>query len=230
MVIPCGRPGGDVEGKGAGSRRPGGHTGRCLLGVDVVIVVTNLFLSLRGTGWFPRDPALRFVGTATMFYLIVSIQGSLQAQMSINQSVHFTDWVVGHSHMAMLGFASFAALGGLVHAWQRIPWARYHAGLINHGYWLLLAGVIVMMIDLTIAGLVEASQWKSAAPWIDSVRAAKPYWLVRAITFVPIAAGFLTVMIGLFAGQPGDGLKAIRRDIGLEPVDEIAPRLAQAAS
>ncbi|MGD1072467.1 MAG: cbb3-type cytochrome c oxidase subunit I [Bryobacteraceae bacterium] len=208
------------------SAQIGAITASTLLGVDVVIVVANLFLSLRGTGWFPRDPALRFVGTATMFYLIVSIQGSVQAQMSVNQSVHFTDWVVGHSHMAMLGFASFAALGGLVHVWQRIPWGRYHAGTVNLGYWLLLAGVIAMVSDLTVAGLVEAGQWKSVAPWIESVRAAKPYWLVRVLTFVPIGAGFLFVMAGLFAGAPGDGLKEIQREIGIEPIREIAPRFA----
>ena len=207
------------------SAQIGAITASTLLGVDVIIVVTNLLLSLRGAGWFPRDPALRFVSTGTMFYLIVSIQGSVQAQMSVNQSVHFSDWVVGHSHMAMLGFATFAALGGLVHAWQRIPWARYHAGMINLGYWLLLAGVVVMVSDLTIAGLVEASLWKSAAPWIDSVRAAKPYWVVRALTFLPIGAGFFIVMIGLFAGNPGDGLRAIEKEIGREPVEEIAPRL-----
>ena len=92
-----------------------------LLGVTVVIVVTNLFLSLRGAGILPRDPGLRFVATGTLFYLIVSVQGASQAQMAVNQAVHFTDWVIGHSHLAMLGFASFAAIGGLVHAWQRIP-------------------------------------------------------------------------------------------------------------
>jgi cbb3-type cytochrome oxidase subunit 1 len=209
------------------SAQIGAITASTLLGVDVIIVVANLILSLRGTGWFPRDPALRFVGTATVFYLIVSIQGSVQAQMSVNQSVHFSDWVVGHSHMAMLGFATFAALGGLVHAWQRIPWARYHAGMVNVGYWLLLVGVVTMVADLTIAGLVEASNWKSAAPWIESVRAAKPYWLVRVLTFLPIGAGFLIVMIGLFAGNPGEGLKEIQQEIGLDPVAEIAPRFAE---
>jgi cbb3-type cytochrome oxidase subunit 1 len=208
------------------SAQIGAITASTLLGVDVLIVVTNLLLSLRGTGWFPRDPALRFVGTGTVFYLIVSIQGSVQAQMSVNQSVHFSDWVVGHSHLAMLGFASFAAAGGLIHAWQRIPWARYHTGLINLGFWLLLAGVLVMVSDLTVAGLVEASLWKSSAPWIESVRAAKPYWAIRMMTFLPIGAGFLSVTIGLFAGRPGDGLRAIHEEIGLEPVEEIAPRFA----
>ncbi len=196
-----------------------------LLGVDVILNVANLLLSLRGSGFFPRDIGLRFVGTSAVLYLIVSIQGSLQAQMSVNQSVHFSDWVIGHSHLAMLGFATFAAAGGLIHAWQRIPWARYDPMLLSWSYWLLLAGVIIMVIDLTVGGLVEAHLWQSAAPWIESVRAAKPYWLIRAINFVPILAGFLALLAGLLVGPRGGALNTIQGTIGLGPIKEIAPRM-----
>jgi heme/copper-type cytochrome/quinol oxidase subunit 1 len=143
--------------------------------------------------------------------------------MSVNQSVHFSDWVIGHSHLAMLGFATFAAAGGLIHAWQRIPWARYDAMLLNWSYWLLLAGVTLMVLDLTAAGLVEAHLWQSAAPWIESVRAAKPYWLIRAIMFVPITAGFLALLCGLLVGKRGGALPTIQGTIGLGPIKEIAP-------
>lgn len=211
------------------SAQIGAITASTLLGVDVVIVVANLLLSLRGTGWFPRDIGLRFVGTSTVLYLIVSIQGSLQAQMSINRNVHFSDWVIGHSHLAMLGFATFAAAGGLIHAWQRIPWARFDPMLLNWSYWLLLTGVSVMVLDLTAAGLVEAHLWQSSAPWIDSVRAVKPFWLVRSLTFVPITAGFLALLAGLTIGERGGGLRAVRDSVGLDPVREIGPRLAAAA-
>jgi cbb3-type cytochrome oxidase subunit 1 len=197
-----------------------------LLGVDVILVVANLLLSLRGTGFFPRDPALRFVGTGTVFYLIVSIQGSVQAQMSVNQSVHFSDWVVGHSHLAMLGFATFAAAGGLIHVWQRIPWARYNPRILDWAYWLLAVGVVIMVSDLTVAGLVEARLWQSAAPWMDSVRAVHPYWLVRTLTVIPIGAGFICLLLGLVTGDRGAGLRLIRQDVGLEPIEAIAPRLA----
>src|SRR5579863_3034229 len=199
-----------------------------LLGVDVIINVANLLLSLRGAGWFPRDIGLRFVGTSAVFYLIVSIQGSVQAQMAVNQRVHFSDWVVGHSHLAMLGFATFAAAGGLIHAWQRIPWARYQASLLDWSYWLLVVGVVVMVSDLTMAGLVEARLWQGTAPWMESVRAARPYWWIRTLTFVPIAAGFVLLLAGLVTGERGGGLRAVQQDIGLEPVEEIAPRLAPA--
>jgi cytochrome c oxidase cbb3-type subunit 1 len=187
-------------------------------------------LSLRGSGWIQRDLGLRFVATATVIYLIVGIQGSVQAQMAVNQSVHFSDWVVGHSHLSMLGFASFAAAGGLIHAWQRIPWARYNPMMLELSYWFLLAGVVMMVSDLTVAGLVEARLWQSAAPWIDSVQAARPFWLIRTLSFVPIAGGFLALLAGLITGERGGGLRAIQENIGLQPIQEIAPRLSPVAA
>ncbi len=101
--------------------------------------------------------------------------------MSVNQSVHFSDWVIGHSHLAMLGSASSAAAGGWIHAWQRFLGALH--AMLSWSYWLLLAGLTVMVLDLTTAGLVEAHIWQSSAPWLESVRAAKPFWLVRTLTF-----------------------------------------------
>ena len=207
----------------------GAITASALLGVDVIIVVANLLLSLRGAGVFPRDVALRFVAMSTIFYLVVSIQGSVQAQMSVNQAIHFSDWVIGHSHLAMLGFATFAAAGGLVHVWQRIPWARYNARALNWSYWLLFAGVILMVTDLTIAGIVEARLWQSAAPWLESVRAARPYWLIRSGSAIPIAAGFLALLAGFTTGPRGAGLESLKDTVGLEPVEEIAPRLVRTA-
>jgi cbb3-type cytochrome oxidase subunit 1 len=208
------------------SAQIGAITASTLLGVDVILVVANLLLSLRGAGLIPRDLGLRFVATGTVFYLIVSIQGSVQAQMAINRAVHFSDFIVGHSHLAMLGFATFAAAGGIIHAWQRIPWARYNVTAFEWSYWLLTLGVVIMVTDLTIAGLVEAKIWQSSAPWIESVRAARPYWLIRTLSFMPIATGFLLLLAGLTTGDRGAGLRQVQEEIGLHPIEEIAPRLA----
>ncbi len=194
-----------------------------ILGVDVVLVVTNLLLSMRGSGVFPADVGLRFVGTGTVFYLLVSIQGAVQAQMAINQTVHFTDWVVGHSHLAMLGFATFAGAGGLVHVWERLPRVRFNRQACEWAYWLLFGGVTMMVIDLTLAGLVEARAWQSGAPWIESVRAARPYWVVRAHSAIPIGAGFVALLLGVTTGP--------RRSIQVDRVDlrgasRLMPRVA----
>lgn len=201
-----------------------------LLGVTVVIVVTNLLLSLRGAGLLPRDPALRFVATGTLFYLIVSVQGALQAQMAVNQAVHFTDWVVGHSHLAMLGFASFAGIGGLVHAWQRIPWARYNERAITTAYWLIVAGLVVMVSDLTIAGLQQGRLWQSGAPWILSVEASRPYWVVRTLSGLPLASGFIALLWGLTTGPRGAGLHSASAQVDLQQPSEVEPRVAVATA
>jgi cytochrome c oxidase cbb3-type subunit I/II len=196
-----------------------------LLGVIVIIVVTNLLLSLRGAGVFARDLGLRFVAMSTIFYLIVSVQGAFQAQMQLNQAVHFTDWVIGHSHLAMLGFATFAGIGGLIHAWQRIPWARFNGRLLEHAYWLLIVGVTIMVVDLTIAGIVEARLWLDGAPWLESIRAARPYWMVRSLSAVPVASGFVLLLIGLVTGPRGARSGAARE---LESVKQVGPALATA--
>jgi cytochrome c oxidase cbb3-type subunit I/II len=181
-----------------------------LLGVIVVVVVSNLLLSLRGTGFIARDPALRFVALAVVFYFIVSIQGASQAQMALNRFLHFSDWVIGHSHLAMLGFATFAAIGGLLHAWQRLPNARYNPRAIEWSFWLLTFGISVMVIDLTIAGLVQGGLWQQAVPWLESVKASRPYWIVRSLSAIPITAGFVLLGVGLLSGKVGAGMAAVQ--------------------
>src|SRR5262245_4546470 len=194
-----------------------------IIGIDVILVVTNLLLSMRGSGLFPTDIGLRFVATGTVFYLVVSVQGAVQAQMAVNQTVHFTDWVVGHSHLAMLGFATFAGAGGLVHVWERLPRVRFNRRACECAYWLLFGGVTVMVVDLTLAGLVEAQVWESGAPWIESVRAARPYWVIRVHSAMPIVAGFVALLLGVTTG-PRRNIE-VEHLVDLRGADRLMPRV-----
>jgi cbb3-type cytochrome oxidase subunit 1 len=95
-------------------------------------------------------------------------------------------------------------------------------------YWLLVAGVTMMVVDLTMAGLVEAQTWQSGAPWIESVRAARFYWVIRAHSAVPIAGGFIALLIGITTG-PRRQLTTDRDDaIDLRGADRLMPRAASA--
>ncbi len=196
-----------------------------LLGVIVIVVVTNLLLSMRGSNMLKKDIGLRFVLLATIFYLIVSVQGALQAQMSLNQVVHFTDWVIGHSHLAMLGFATFAGIGGIIHSWQRIPRARYNAGALALSFWLLVIGISIMVIDLTIAGLVQAQLWQNGSPWYESVQQSRPYWMIRSLSALPIVAGFGLLFYGLCSGEKGAGLKLLASQRDEQAVDNASATL-----
>ncbi len=171
------------------------------LGADVVLVVTNLLLSLRGSaGVAARDVPLRFVWFGVVAYLIVSLQGSAQAIMPVNRLVHFTDWVIGHSHLAMIGFASFLAIGGLLEAWRHTPGCSYRPAAANWAFWLLAVGLAVMVVDLTAAGLVQAFLWRQDVPWIDSVAASRGFWMVRSASGVVILAGFVALGLAMTTG------------------------------
>src|SRR5204863_10061407 len=55
-------------------------TASMFLGMDVALVVANLFMSLRGSAnVVARDVPLRFVWTGVIFYVVVSLQVSTQA-------------------------------------------------------------------------------------------------------------------------------------------------------
>ena len=174
------------------------------LGMDVVLNVTNQLLSLKGqAGTVVRDVPLRFVWFSIIAYLVVSLQGSLQALMPVNRLVHFTDWVIGHSHLAMIGFASFAAIGGLLHAWQRTAGVRYSERAANWAFWLLAVGLVFMVADLTAAGLVQGIAWQSEGPWMDSVRASRGFWVSRSLTALPVVAGFVALCLAMLTGPVG---------------------------
>ena len=172
-------------------------------GVDVILVVTNLLLSISilSEGAALRDIPLRFVWTSVVLYLVVSLQGSIQAVMTFNSFIHFTDFVIGHSHLAMIGFASFAAMGGISHVWQRLPGVRQSRRVLAWSYWLMVIGLALMVIDLTSGGLVQASLWRQHLPWIESVRASATYWGIRTASGVILLAGFVAFGASFVTGE-----------------------------
>jgi cytochrome c oxidase cbb3-type subunit I/II len=211
------------------SAQKGAIVASAYLGMDVILVVTNLLLSLRGnSGTASKDVPLRFVWFGVVAYLVVSLQGSVQALMPVNRFIHFTDWVIGHSHLAMIGFASFIALGGIAHLWQRIPGTRYHERMMNWSFWLLAVGLTLMVSDLTIAGLVEAQVWQSSVPWIDSVRAVGSYWLVRTLSGLPVLAGFVLFWASLVTGPRSETIPSPTRRVAAEDMvafEGVSPAL-----
>jgi len=175
-------------------------------GLDVILVVANLLLALVGCmALVGSDLALRFVWTSVVLYLVVSIQGSLQAVMSFNRAVHFTDWVIGHSHLAMIGFASFGVMGGLAHIWERLPGVRFSRRALGWSYWLTTIGLLLMVVDLTAVGLVQAALWHSSLSWMTSVRASRGFWLFRSVDGALLLSGFGAFALSLLIGprQPG---------------------------
>lgn len=202
------------------------------LGVDVIIVVANLLLSLRGcSGIVAREIPLRFVWFGIVAYLIVSLQGSLQALMPINRFIHFSDWVIGHAHLAMIGFASFMAIGGILFVWERLPGVRFNPVAANWSFWLLTTGLLLMVSSLTIAGLVQGQLWDSDTPWLESIRASQVYWWVRSISGIILILGLIALAVSLMTGPrsesawPHSATEATQFETGITVIED-SPGLA----
>ena len=88
-------------------------------------------------------------------------------------------------------------------------------------YWLLVSGLLLMVADLTIAGLEEAYFWQTDLPWTASVLAARKYWWVRLISAVPVVLGFACFCFGILTGPVN------REAEGGEEQAESAPSIVQ---
>jgi cytochrome c oxidase cbb3-type subunit 1 len=165
--------------------------------IAVEFVVTTVVINFFGTLWGRGDALrssmpIRWFYVGMVFYFITCLQCSFQVTQTFQKIIHFTDWVVGHAHLVMFGVFGFWILGIMTYLWPKLcgaPWA--FPKLLGWHFWLSTIGLAVMVIDLTIAGLVVGFMWEALAPWIDTVKAARPFWLVRTVSGVAIIIGQL---------------------------------------
>lgn len=151
--------------------------------IPVITVLTNFFMTMKGNWWqLANNLPLRFVLTGGFFYLVTCLQGPFQATRGINWYLHFTQWVPGHAHAALLGAFSFFDFGGLYYVLPRVLGRQiYSIGLARAHYWFTLIGFFVFYTAFTIAGLVQSAGWHAGVPVSTWGLELQPWWIVRAI-------------------------------------------------
>jgi cytochrome c oxidase cbb3-type subunit 1 len=199
----------------------------------------NIYMTMRGQwGQMLENIPLRFVLTGAFFYLAVSFQGSVQALMTVNRFVHFTQWVIAHSHLAFLGafaFVSSATILYMVPQIVRKPlWSR---NLADAQYWLMLIGVTGYFWSLTAAGLVQASAWVTLGEQVvKAYPVVKPYFLLRSVfggmSMIGVILQGINVVMTIRQTMPSAGEKrnkviADLQEIGA-PSTEFDDRVAAA--
>ncbi len=151
--------------------------------IPVITVLTNFYMTMKGSWWMlSTNMPLRFVLTGALFYLFTCIQGPFQATRGVNWYIHFTQWVVGHAHAALLGTFTFFVIGSLYYGIQRLTGRRiYSVRLVKWHYWLLFIGFSIFYLTLTIAGLQQSVGWALGYPVAQWSLTLAPMWLCRAI-------------------------------------------------
>jgi cytochrome c oxidase cbb3-type subunit 1/cytochrome c oxidase cbb3-type subunit I/II len=152
---------------------------------------------MRGrVGAIHSDLGGKFVFAGTVWYLMTCLQGPLQALPYVQRLTHFTNWVIAHAHMGVLGFAGLTALGGIYFIIPRITGRPlYSRRLADVQYWLVLVGITGFFTVLTIAGLVQGHGWLNGETVYRVLPQIHLWMVVRASVGLLIVGG---ACIGLY--------------------------------
>jgi cytochrome c oxidase cbb3-type subunit I len=141
----------------------------------------NFFLTFRGErGWIHRSPAM-FILIGVFGYLFGSMQGTFEALRSLQLIWHLTNFTVGHSHLTMYAFVTFAIWGGVYALLPRATGKYPHNLAVGIHFWLSAVGVAIYVLALSAGGTIQGLDWIRGVAFIQSVVDTAPYWLWRAI-------------------------------------------------
>ncbi|CAB1063667.1 Cytochrome c oxidase (cbb3-type) subunit CcoN (EC [Olavius sp. associated proteobacterium Delta 1] len=165
--------------------------------IPVMIVLINLWYTVKGKlGDIHADIGAKFVFTGTIMYFFVNIQGSMMALPHVQRITHFNNWVVGHAHLGVLGFAGVTALGGLYFIMPRITGKPlYSRFLADVQYWFVLIGMTGFAVVLTTVGLIQGNAWYNGETLYRTLPEIQPYYILRAALGLLIVVG---AYIGLY--------------------------------
>lgn len=165
--------------------------------IPVATVLINQWYTARGRfGKLMGSPAPKLMFVGTIWYAIVCIQGPVQSLAWVQRITHFNNWVIGHAHIAVLGFTGFIALGGMYYVLPYVTGRRiYSERLVNVQYWLILIGLIGFFLTLTIAGLIQGQNWNNGETVYRVLPLMKSFMAQRLGEGLMIIAG---AIVGLY--------------------------------
>jgi cytochrome c oxidase cbb3-type subunit I len=159
--------------------------------IPVMVFLINIWYTIKGKlGRIHADIGAKFIFAGTIFYFFVNIQGSMMALPHVQRITHYNNWVVGHAHIGVLGFAGLTALGGLYFILPRLTGKPlYSRFLADVQYWLVLIGITGFLIVLTIVGLIQGSAWYNGETIYRTLPELQPYYIIRASLGTMIVTG-----------------------------------------
>lgn len=165
-----------------------------LMVIPVLAVAVNHHLTTYGHFKLLRDNlTLRFVVFGAMSYTAVSFQGSAEALRTMQETVHFTHYTIGHAHMGVYAFLTMILFGAMYYITPRLvrcTWEGPRLPAVH--FWLTAGGVLLYVVATCTAGFFQGAAMNDAArPFPDVVQLTRPYLTVRSASGILMGAGHL---------------------------------------
>jgi cytochrome c oxidase cbb3-type subunit 1 len=170
--------------------------------VPVTAFATNHALTMQGY-WkaLVYSPTLRFMVVGGVMYVLVSLQGTVEALRSVNTVTHFTHFTVAHAHLGMYAFVSITLFGGIYFVMPRVVEREWpYPRLIAAHFWLVLIGILVYVVSLSIGGWLQGLAMLDATqPFMNSVAVTLPWLKARSLGGALMTAGHLAFAVHFLA-------------------------------
>ncbi len=168
--------------------------------IPVLTVIVNFFGTMLGRwgavlgGGGGDNYGAKFLMVGVVYYLIGSLQGSVETLHRFQQLTHFNDFVVGHAHLTVFGAMIMWVVGGLYYVWPRLVGRQLWSDrLASWHLWLTITGFTAMVLGLTAQGFIQGAMLDNGADFVDSIKEMQPWWVARTIvgTIMDVALGFM---------------------------------------
>lgn len=195
-----------------------------LLIIPVWTVLQNFFGTMIGR-WHTIGTNLttKFMIMGSLMYLVGCLQGSLEALRSIQEPTHFTDFVIGHSHLTVFGTFVVWAMGGTIYVWPILfnrPLWSFKMG--NWSFWLIAIGISLMAIILTAQGIQQGYMLMGATEWLDSIVSIRHYWILRTMAGASMDIGMTLLVYNLMRTAIGPKRKKSQIEAPSRPPEVAA--------
>ncbi len=203
--------------------------------IPVVTVIVNFFGTMMGRwgavlgGGGGDNYAAKFLMIGVFYYLVGSVQGSIESLYRFQQLTHFNDFVIGHAHLTVFGAMILWVVGGLYYVWPRLVGRQLWSDrLASWHLWLTVTGFSAMILGLTAQGFIQGSMLEHGADFVDSVKAMQPWWVARTVvgTMMDLALGLMAYNFykTVGEGEPIDTEHAVPMQTYSQPIAMVPGR------
>ncbi len=167
--------------------------------IPVFAFTINILGTMKGN-WdkFFTNLPMRFTITAFFFYFLVNIQGAFEAIQPFNKLTHFTNFVVAHAHLALLGAFTILGMGAIDYIVAQI-YGRplFSRSLSEWQYWLVTVGFTGFFSVLTLAGFQQGFSWEQGIPEVNVLPQLHAYYIARGIFGAMIVASGIVQIVNI---------------------------------
>jgi len=167
----------------------------------------NGLLTLRGVWDKVRDsPVLKFFVVSVTAYGLSTFEGPMMSLKAVNQISHFTDWTIGHTHIAGMAWNGGLIFGILYWIIPRLFRTKlFSMKLANTHFWIATLGILMYAIPLYWSAITQWLMLREYSPegflaypnFMETLTQILPLYTLRIVGGALYLTGFLLMVFNL---------------------------------